>query len=177
MKKINNEKGFLGPIGDDLPSLIPLVFALIIFFGAFGVTFSTFNQRGRDFDLQIEALRISTGLKGNSYFANYEQFREICDGINARGIKFRGGLVEFEKLKKNCSEDPANCFDIFNKDPQFYGSVGKSGEANVFMCENTVEELSRQRIAQQNPITRDFPVALNDNFTVKPMSLVITVWK
>lgn len=157
---MKNQKGFLGPIGDDLPSLIPLVFALIIFFGAFGVAFSTFTQRGRDFDLQIEALRISNDLKGNSYFANYDQFKETCDSINAKGIKFRGGLVALDKQ-----------VDIFKTD--FY----KDKDGKEFKCENTTDELSRARLAQQNPITRDFPVALNENFTVKPMGLVITIWR
>ena len=162
---MKNEKGFLGPIGDDLPSLIPLVFALIIFFGAFGVTFGVFNSRGADFDLKIEALRISTDLKSNSYFASYAEFQELCDSISAKGIKFRGGLIELDQK-----------LDIFA--PEFYTVHGSSpDDVNVFKCQNSDEELSRAGLAQQNPIVRDFPVALNENFVVKPKGLVIIIWR
>ncbi|GEM_PF-948441 len=160
---LRQQKGFLGPIGDDLPSLIPLVFSLIIFFGAFGVAFSTFSQRGRDFDLQIEALRISTELKGNNYFSNFAEFEELCDSIIVKGIKFRGGMVNIGK--------PVNIFD-----PEFYAQ-GTGADQRVFKCENTSEKLLRAQLSQQRPITRDFPVVLNEDFVVNPKTLVITVWR
>lgn len=158
-KKSFGERGFLGPIGDDLPSLIPLVFALMIFFGAFGVAFGAFNNRGREFEMQIEALRISTDLKSNSYFAGFEEFKQLCGSISAKGMRFRAGLVNLGER-----------VDIFN--PSFYSSNG-----NVFKCENTDIELSRGQVAQQRPLVREFPVALNENFVVKPKSLVIIVWR
>jgi hypothetical protein len=162
---MKNERGFLGPIGDDLPSLIPLVFALMLFFGAFGVAFSTFNLRGKDFDLQIEALRISTDLKGNSYFSNYAGFRSVCDSITAKGIKFRVGLFSLDKKVDLTA-------------PEYYAVVGKTpDDKNVFKCENTDEELTKDLLAIKNPIVRDFPVALSENFIVTPLSLVIAIWR
>lgn len=165
---LKNQKGFLGPIGDDLPSLIPLVFALIIFFGAFGVTFTSFSQRTEEFRLQIDALRISTDLKGNSYYSNYSEFKELCDSVNSKGIKFRAGLIE---LNKQLNIESPDYYSQQIIDPE------NGTETVLFKCENTEEELSILRLSQQKPIYRDFPVVLNENFVVKPLSLFVAVWK
>ena len=48
-----NQKGFLGPIGDDLPSLIPIIFGLVIFFAVFNTGFQAFQNKSRDFDVVL----------------------------------------------------------------------------------------------------------------------------
>ena len=50
---LKSRKGFIGPIGDDLPSIIPLVFALIVFFSGFYLTMNVFESKQNDFDSDL----------------------------------------------------------------------------------------------------------------------------
>jgi len=43
-------KGFIGPIGDDLPSIIAIMLALGLFFSAVVYTLDTYNQKIADMD-------------------------------------------------------------------------------------------------------------------------------
>ncbi len=59
MKKI---KGFIGPIGDDLPSLIAVMLALTIFFSGLTFAMRTFNRKQRDVRLLQGGLDISRSI-------------------------------------------------------------------------------------------------------------------
>ena len=41
----NIKKGFIGPIGDDLPSLVAVLLALGIFFSSLSFTFNAYNEK------------------------------------------------------------------------------------------------------------------------------------
>ena len=69
-------KGFIGPIGDDLPSLIPLLFGLVMFFSTFTMTFSSFDARNTEFGYDVSVMRISRTLQSNSYIYNYNNFQK-----------------------------------------------------------------------------------------------------
>lgn len=178
----NSRKGFLGPIGDDLPSLIPLVFALTIFFYVFTFTWNSFDARNQSFDREIALLRVASTLKSNSYISNHSQFVERCEEAKGfRLVKFKAGLLElpvkmdehFEgiDIEKILSDDK----DTFFKDPFNPDAVYECG--NVASGEKIMLESVDVRI-------RFFPVALerdykdsgNRHFFVKPMLLVVVAW-
>ena len=87
--KIMGSKGFLGPIGDDLPSLIPLIFALVIFFSTFTFAFSVFNEKNSDFQSDLDVLNIARVLKGTSLISSIEDFDKSCATLNITSLKFR----------------------------------------------------------------------------------------
>jgi len=88
-------KGFLGPIGDDLPSLIPLLFALTMFFYVFTFTWNTFDQRGRLFEDALATMRVSGVIKGNNYLRGIDTFQERCNEAQGiRRVNFLSGLLE-----------------------------------------------------------------------------------
>src|SRR3989344_5355362 len=93
------KKGFLGPIGDDLPSLIPLVFALIMFFYAFTFAWNTFDKKNENFNDSKDILDLAYIMKGNSYIGissgGIDKFAENCGKAKngASRIKFFVGLV------------------------------------------------------------------------------------
>ena len=72
------EKGFIGAIGDDLPSLVPIVIALLLFFLVFGAALTTYNTQNSDLRERIETLSVARVLKGNSLLPNAAQFEENC---------------------------------------------------------------------------------------------------
>jgi len=75
------EKGFIGAIGDDLPSLIPIVCALLIFFSAFSATLSIYNTENARVSTDMGMLSIARSLKGDSLLLNFSQFEKRCDDL------------------------------------------------------------------------------------------------
>jgi len=76
-----SKKGFIGSIGDDLPSLIPIVFALLIFFSAFSATLSVYNSENASVSTDMGMLAIARSLKGDSLLLNLSQFEKRCDDL------------------------------------------------------------------------------------------------
>jgi hypothetical protein len=76
IKKKFNIKGFIGSIGDDLPSLIPLFFALMIFFGALAFAFTTINEKNSTINTYIDSLTIAKSALSDGAFASLSEFNE-----------------------------------------------------------------------------------------------------
>jgi len=164
-------KGFLGPIGDDLPSLIPLLFALMIFFYVFTFTWNTFDEGTRAFNDAMAVLRVGNTLKGNNYLSGFEAFEQRCSEAKAiKRVKFMAGLLEL-------STGPGQPFEgvgLETMESKFYSN----GE--TFLCANTDE---RPVVANSSLDTRYFPVALEfknedtGSFYIRPMLLAVVTWR
>lgn len=87
-------RGFIGPIGDDLPSLIPLLFALVVFFSTFAFAFGVFEARSRDFQHDLKALQLAHALKANGYVGSAAEFRERCTSLGISGMKYRAFVTD-----------------------------------------------------------------------------------
>lgn len=152
-----HSKGFLGPIGDDLPSLIPLVTALMVFFGAYGLMYKNYFEKNAAIDAILRTNQLSTQLRGTSYISNPEEFEKAC--LVARelaGLKFHAGIVQLPNALNPvfCSDDPVcppgrSCAPIGPDCPQIvfsrfsdlenqFWSAPRSdnGELMVFECCN-----------------------------------------
>ena len=65
------QRGFIGPIGDDLPSLIPILFGLVIFFSVFTFAFDSFDKGNQAFKLELDGLNIARQMRGSSFVSGY----------------------------------------------------------------------------------------------------------
>ncbi len=173
MKK--TAKGFLGPIGDDLPSLIPLLFALMMFFYVFTFTWNAFDERGRAFNDALSALRVGNTLKGNNYLRGIGAFQERCNEAQAlKRIKFMAGLLP---LSINPPGSPGEKFEGINietLESEFFDLGG------TFICTNTderPEEISTDLIIRSFPIALEFKNDETKAFYVRPMLLVVVTWR
>ncbi len=87
--------GFLGPIGDDLPSLIPLIAALIIFFGAYGTIYRDYAEKNELLEMTIRVNRLGRDLRGSSYVTSTNEFERVCTVARSTGgLKFHAGIVK-----------------------------------------------------------------------------------
>ncbi|MFA6065220.1 MAG: hypothetical protein WCW44_01355 [archaeon] len=77
-KKSFTQKGFIGPIGDDLPSLVPIVTALLLFFTIFTITLNTYNTKNLEITKQVEMTSVARELKGDSLILDVNQFDTKC---------------------------------------------------------------------------------------------------
>ncbi len=169
-----SRKGFLGPIGDDLPSLIPLVFALTIFFYVFTFTWNAFDEKNKGFDDDISILRIASVIKANSYIPNYAIFTERCNKAKSfKRVRFKAGLLPLSVKEDEHFEG----IDI-----ESIGFFTDPNSGDTYECRNSDEELD---IKNQSILIRFFPVALERDyrdaggerhFFVQPMLLVVIAW-
>ena len=164
-------KGFLGPIGDDLPSLIPLVFALIVFFYSFTYAWNVFDQRTGIFNGSLAILELGSIMRGNSYIESHEKFLDNCANAGSIKTKFKAGLVSLS------SNPLAEAGVHFNSGGKAFSDETLFFEENSerFLCGNTSEEIPKYYNV------RLFPVALERNvdarFFVQPMLLVVITWE
>jgi hypothetical protein len=181
-------RGFLGPIGDDLPSLVPLLLALVIFFSTFTFAWTVYSDRNKNFENDLEVLNISRILKSGGYVTSYEDFEQKCDSISLVGLKFRAGITNAltarrHFMQNNLSLNPDDSdnllqykgIDIFEQNLFYENSAG-----DLFQCSNVSSSqfLSSPSDNFGNPIiVKIYPLVLEDNSTVKPMHLVVIAWE
>jgi hypothetical protein len=107
-KLIKLNRGFIGPIGDDLPSLIMIVLALTLFFSGVLFCLNAYNQKIDNANLLTGAMDISravtiNGLVSNNLVSEREKARDIAQSY---GLKYD---VYFAKDSPvNCPEDSNN---------------------------------------------------------------------
>jgi len=167
-----NKKGYIGPIGDDLPSLIPLMFALIIFFSSFYMTVNTYNDRTVDFENDISVVQISASLRGTGFVSSLQEFNNSCNALNIRQPFFSAGLVELDEE-----------VDVFVLDSQYIRDEDEeellSDEEELFKCTNSDESLTLEKALSLNSkiVARVYPVVLEKNSRAIPVKLVVVAWK
>ena len=182
---LNNQKGFLGPIGDDLPSLIPLLFALLVFFATFSFSFGVFNDENVSFKADLAVLNISRILKGTNYITGINDFLEKCGSINITTVKYRAGITNLFTAQDNYISQ-GNYLEPDNPPRSYEIGFFKSG-VDVFECPNILSEgypnfsdpdsSELDEYFESRPrITRVYPIVVEDNRVVKPMHLVVVAW-
>ena len=167
-------KGFIGPIGDDLPSLIPLLFGLVMFFSTFTMTFSSFDARNTEFGYDVSVMRISRTLQSNSYIYNYNNFQKLCDNVGLVNVNYVAG-VSSQAAKQ---EDISNIFEVEffeNSDGQFYCSNVDPIDPNALPKISNF--LSIHDSIDETVISKIFPLVVEDDKVVKPMHLFVVAWK
>ena len=185
-----NKKGFIGPIGDDLPSLIPLVFALVIFFSTLNYALTQFSLTNYELNNRLELLRITKILRSDGLISGYEDWEKICNSVPRTALKFRAGIVYFPKLLEE-QEGTGNGTKYLdtNKLETFFPHEDDSD--NYFVCASKNFDGKKDikgrfnSAAQENPETAYsliYPIALEikketGEAVVYPAHLVIVAWR
>lgn len=169
MRKMKS-RGFIGPIGDDLPSLIPLLFGLMIFFSMFTFTFKTFDDKTAAFQDDLDALKIASSLRGNNFIFNYAQFKSLCGRIHTQRLNFIAGIAELR---------PAPNETVFNVE---FLRDGTGIGANTYVCPFPKPEFDEKASTGNKIVAKVFPIALQTTNSagtgiVLPERLVVIVWK
>lgn len=179
-----NSRGFVGPIGDDLPSLIPITFSLLIFFASLSFTFNQFDYKRTVFDQDLTKLKISSTLKGNSLISDYATWGNSCQMLGSSSFKFRAGLYLVDTAENQSKTIPV--FESTETDPNDPAiarpvttevSVNGFPETKTYQCENTDEKLLFSNLAFQRPVHVYYPVAVNLDNQIKPALLLVSVWR
>lgn len=187
-----NRRGFIGAIGDDLPSIIPLVIALLLFFSIFSSTLTTFNNRNQVFDQRTETITVARELKGNSMILNVSHFADNCDKvkIRPRAYSFAAAIYPANHPVTEIAayEDDSGRLIGINEQAYIYGSespsefIGtKDSSSDKYFCQY-IRVWDRPFTGnERNFIVRYYPVAVQTRddegrTIIKPATLALVVW-
>ena len=186
--------GFIGPIGDDLPSLIPIVFALTIFFASFNTALNSFENKNLGFADDLETLKVARILRSNGYIVNLENFQQLCSLVQVSSIKYVAGISELNS-KPEESLDPSAPYDFsfLNSSQElktleelFYKDDSSTDENPFFYCTNLQDieqEFNKGVFDYKKTIVRVYPIILEKDrgnglgIVSSPMQLVVVSWR
>ena len=181
--------GFIGPIGDDLPSLIPIVFALTIFFATFGNSFSTFNEKNTGFSDDLDALKIARILRSNGYIINYDNFQQLCNMVQVKSVKFVAGIAELNVNPEESLNPEINYDYSFLDDSGELRGIEELFYTNsdgTFVCSNLKDVdsgFTKDVLAFKKTIVRSYSIILEKDrggtlgIIASPMQLVVVAWR
>ena len=101
-------KGFIGPIGDDLPSILSILLALSLFFSGLSFTLDVYNQRLDNFNQLKGTMDIARKVTSDGLILNGIDANDLRD--SAKDIAKSYGLdfcVKFDS--KNRCNVPGGC--------------------------------------------------------------------
>ena len=187
-KKLN-KKGFIGAIGDDLPSLIPIVVSLLLFFTIFTLTLNTYNTKNVILRKNMSLMSISRELKGDSLILDVNQFKLRCDStrLDTHAYNFRVAIYSNEKLTELASNE-VQVIDDFKDvdvgmDNFLDGQYGAGREK--YYCEYKRPGAKDLTSGKARYLTRFYPVAVQlderinneDYLLIEPAVMVMVIWE
>jgi hypothetical protein len=185
-----NKKGFIGAIGDDVPSLIPIIVALLLFFTIFSITLNSFNTKNFELQKNLGLISISRELKGDSLLIGVEQFLDRCEKsrLNIHEYNYRSAIYSNASLGKieNAGEKIINDFKDPNKGETNFlkGEIEGVGE-EAYYCEYLRPGARALDDKSTDYLIRFYPVAVQreeviDNgkyLVIVPSVMVMVIWE
>lgn len=197
-KLTEKKKGFIGSIGDDLPSLIPLFFALMIFFSALAFAFTTINERNATINTYIDSLTVSRSALSDGSFASLDEFAESKKSLVTLSNYIYGliylpssGEYNFESMfeynlndafVKECGNDIKLADDLVITSKGVVPSCSSSDEKPFFLMSSGVAEniddptMILQDLKHKKYFYYLYPVTLLTPNGYKVLYLIVLVW-
>jgi len=189
-RKFISHKGFIGPIGDDLPSLIPIVVALVLFFTIFSLTLNTYNTKNVYVRKQMEMTSVAREIKGDSLILGIDQFSSKCDSVKVKKFpyNFMTGIYGSESDLKSVINDfilMAKDESVANGDLTNLLKSSLNGENQGFFC-NYIKVGSRAFTGEEKsyllryyPVAVQYPLTINGStqYVIIPAVMAMVVWE
>jgi hypothetical protein len=111
-------RGYLGPIGDDLPSIFPIVFGVVLFIGTMMYAINDLNARNDYLDVRKATLSLSNVVMARGYLPD-AYFKGACEN-DYTVFASREGIKALVTVKKFCPKAVSGAgpldlgSDIFN---------------------------------------------------------------
>jgi hypothetical protein len=182
LTRLVRQRGYLGPIGDDIPSLIPILVGLITFFAAFTFTLNEYNSCTQSFSADRDTLIIANALKGDSYVATFGEFDSACKGLRVRGLNYVAGIIESSRWQFITQDAQDQDLPKLAVMANYFYVMEENAIPNSLQCAGgldtpvTVDALTH--VLSNRPfIVLSFPIALQVDFVVVPATLVVITWR
>jgi len=180
MKIIENikEKGFIGAIGDDLPSLIPIFLGLIIFFAVFLSTYNTYKSNTSLYTLQQEAISISMTIKSEPLISDYNHFQKICNKVSTTK-EWNAFITPLPiNIENQIPLNVANIEYIYNNQLSTYTSEPPNPVTKKYICNDDQDQLTKlldMKDSTKKRIVYLYPITLQQGEYAIPAKLYVIV--
>ncbi len=169
-------KGFIGAIGDDLPSLIPIFLGLIIFFSVFLNTYNVYKDNTDLYSLQQEGISISMILKSEPLIPDYDEFERICSKINSTK-RWTAFLVDLPMDIEEQKILPPDKDTIFEEHILHYIDIEQDINKE-YLCPNSEDNFNELNFTNQNTkLIYMYPITLQKELHAVPAKLYVIVWE
>ncbi|MBM3282494.1 MAG: hypothetical protein FJY86_04115 [Candidatus Diapherotrites archaeon] len=182
-RSTQSSRGYLGPIGDDIPSLIPIIVGMITFFAAFTFTLNEYNQRSASFSADRDTLIIANALKGDSYLSTFQEFDDACKGIHVRGLNYFAGIVDSSQWNKIIQDTRQNqqAGGSYHQLSFVADHIFPIGN-NPLLCSTGLAtpvdaDILSQALRDHQYVVLSLPIALEIPTAVVPGTLVVITWR
>ena len=144
-------KAFVGPLGDDFPSIFPIVAGVLLFFGTLAYAAGVIDEKNSYFEVRKASLGLAYILTQKGRLRQME-FKSLCDTqavdyACSKGVKFYAALVP------QC--DGVKFYDDF-RDSVTAGSY----EPESCSLTKQGETLDLAEVAKKNPVVVNYPMAV-----------------
>lgn len=161
--------GFIGAIGDDLPSLIPIFLGLMIFFSVFLNTYNVYKNNTDLYSLKTEVINISAIMKEEPVILNLDSFKKTCSKVQTKH-NWNAFLVDLDLNSSN--------YVVLDKD-NLASEILKEeidGSEELYACNtsNITDFITR---ANSEIIIYHYPTTTQKDLYIKPARLYVVVWK
>lgn len=179
----NTKKGFIGAIGDDLPSLIPIFLGLVIFFSVFLSVFNDYNAKNNIYNLNQEAIEISMELKSDPVIVDHNHFIDKCERIKTtkQWTAFLVDLplntediesISIDDITDDYKEVVLHSKDSLNNEYYYICGFDINDQEIVYDKLNELEDLDRRVIIYLYPI-----ILQRDTGYSTPARLYVLIWE
>ena len=188
----NKRKGFIGPLGDDIPSIFPIVFAILLFTGSILYANQLIVQKAKQNSIREGAISLSYLLTEKGFVSKdaFEKEKTCDEKLKPRaaslGVSF---LVTYKRFCNGIPIDPSSDDPNLNPyagqgervSPSYVGSSGQQGET-WFYCTNEPKATDGELFKPPaQSVLLSFPVAVPcpdaDSFTNGLGVVNVITWK
>lgn len=168
-----SKKGFIGPIGDDLPSLVPIVVALVIFFSIFTLTLNTYNSKNAFISKQLDMASVAREIKGDSLILGIDQFEKRCSSIQSKRFPYNfiigiyGADVSLENISYEFAEIALNNYDAYATSNTLISQPNFEDSERIFFCAYNRIGSGEFSIEKKKYSLRFYPVAVQQPIRVQ----------
>ena len=165
-------RAFVGPLGDDFPSIFPIIAGILLFLGTLAYGAGVVDEKNAYFNTRKATLGIAYILTQKGTITPME-FQSLCNTqateyARSKGVKFHAALVP-------------QC-DGIEFEEEFKESIGF--ESDYGWCDSSDETGGPYDYAEvegKNPAVMTYPIAVpcpnKDSYTNGLGLVVVTVWR
>lgn len=102
-----SRRGFIGPIGDDIPSIFPIMAGIVLFIATLIYANNEFNEKNAGINLRKAGLDMAYIVVEKGY-VNQGGFDETCEDLLKPSAKKNN--VFFAVMLRDCTSDPSESF-------------------------------------------------------------------
>lgn len=169
---MNNKKGYIGAIGDDLPSLIPIFVGLTIFFAVFLNTYNVYRNNTDLYSLRNDAINISGIIKENPLISDQNQFIKSCNRVKTK-YNWNAFVTPLDLNSQNYKGLTINDLNDGNI-MKHWAETGTT--PRKLICNSGGLDELKTALQTKDVTVYKYPITVQQQFYVEPAWLYIVVW-